>query len=129
MKALAVGLVLFFFVWDGGWWLFGLPQTLPWTLRGALDQGPRPQLLDVRTPAEYALFHIPGAVNRPEALVGEPARLGLDPDRPVVVVCLTGHRSPFVVRKLRERGATKASNLAWGMLGWLLSGGRVVGGD
>lgn len=127
MKALLFFLVIFFLVWDLGWLVAGVGQTLPWRLRRLRDAGARPQLLDVRTPGEFAMFHIPGAVNRPDALAVHAKALGLDPKRPVVVVCMTGHRSPFVARKLADAGYD-ASNLTWGMLGWKLSGGQSVSG-
>ena len=127
MKALLLFFVVFFLAWDLGWLAAGVHQMLPWRLRRLRDGGARPQLLDVRTPGEFALFHIPGAVNRPDALMADPAAFGLDPKRPVVVVCMTGHRSPFVARKLAARGYD-ASNLTWGMLGWKLFGGPSVSG-
>ncbi|OLN24681.1 Rhodanese domain protein [Desulfovibrio sp. DV] len=126
MKGLVVVLVLVFGVWDLAWLLAGVGQTLPWRLRRQLVEKP-PQLLDVRTAAEYALFHIPGAVNRPDALAVSPVELGLDPARPVVVVCMTGHRSPFVAKKLVKDGFD-ASNLTWGMLGWFASFGKTTTG-
>ncbi|MHC1791527.1 rhodanese-like domain-containing protein [Solidesulfovibrio sp.] len=130
MKGLLIVLVLFFGVWDLAWLLAGVGQTPPWRLRRQLGEAPprQPQLLDVRTPAEFALFHIPGAVNRPDALAVPAAALGLDPARPVVVVCMTGHRSPFVAKKLTDQGLA-ASNLTWGMLGWFLSRGETTSGS
>ncbi|MFP5258296.1 MAG: rhodanese-like domain-containing protein [Acidobacteriota bacterium] len=127
MKGLVIFLVLFFGVWDLAWLLAGLGQTPPWRLRRQMETKP-PQLLDVRTPAEFALFHIPGAVNRPDALGVSTADLGLDPARPVVVICMTGHRSPFVAHKLAKDGLD-ASNLTWGMVGWLASMGSVSTGS
>ncbi|WP_300164766.1 rhodanese-like domain-containing protein [Solidesulfovibrio sp.] len=128
MKGLLFFFLLFFVAWDIGWLAAGVSQTLPWRLRGRLAGAAKPQLLDVRTPTEYALFHIPGAVNRPDAMTADPANLGLDAKRPVVVVCMTGHRSPFVARRLTA-GGYDASNLTWGMLGWKLFGGESVSGD
>lgn len=127
MKGLVLFLVLFFGVWDLVWLLAGVVQTPPWRLRRQMAEKP-PQLLDVRTAGEYALFHIPGAINRPDALAVLPAALGLDPNRPVVVVCMTGHRSPFVAKKLAQEGFD-ASNLTWGMLGWFASFGKTTTGS
>ena len=127
MKALVIFLVLFFGVWDLAWLLAGVGQTPPWRLRRQMAAKP-PQLLDVRTPAEFKLFHIPGAINRPDALAVPATELGLDPGRPVTVVCMTGHRSPFVAQKLAKEGFD-ASNLTWGMLGWLLSFGSIATGS
>ena len=126
MKGLLVFLILFFGVWDLAWLAAGVAQTPPWRLRRQLDKEPV-QLLDVRTPTEFALLHIPGAVNRPDALTVPVAELGLDPARPVAVVCMTGHRSPFVAKKLAANGYD-ASNLTWGMLGWLLTFGPTASG-
>ena len=128
MRALLVCLILFFGVWDLVWMLTGLTQTPPWRLRRMLREVPPPQLLDVRTPGEFAMVRIPGAVNHPEALAVDPDSLGLDRSRPVVVVCMTGHRSPFVARKLAAAGY-KASNLTWGMAGWLATGGSRASGE
>lgn len=127
MRVLLLFLILFFVVWDIGWLLAGVGQTLPGRLKRMLREKPEPQLLDVRTPAEYRWFHIPGAVNRPDAITGDVTTLGLDPQRPVVVVCMTGHRSPPVAKKLNEKGFY-ATNLTWGMLGWKLAGGETVPG-
>jgi rhodanese-related sulfurtransferase len=127
MKGLVLVLVLFFGVWDLAWLLAGVGQTPPWRLRRQMGEK-SPQLLDVRTPAEFALLHIPGAINRPDALTVPPADLGLDPARPVVVVCMTGHRSPFVAKKLAKAGFD-VSNLTWGMLGWLASFGPISTGS
>jgi len=114
-------------VWDVAWLAAGVGQTLPWQLKAMIADKADPQLLDVRTPAEYAFFHIPGAVNRPDAFSKNAVDLGLDPNRPVVVICLTGHRSPFVARKLISQGLD-ATNLTWGMLGWKLFGGASLAG-
>jgi rhodanese-related sulfurtransferase len=60
-------------------------------------------LLDVRTPAEFAGGHLPGAKNVP---VGElSARLGeLPKDRAIVAYCQSGMRSASAVRLLRAQG-------------------------
>ena len=127
MKGLLVFLILFFGVWDLAWLVAGVGQTPPWRLRRLLGKEPV-QLLDVRTAAEFALFHIPGAINRPDALAVPAAELGLDPAKPVAVICMTGHRSPFVAKKLAANGYD-ASNLTWGILGWLLTFGPVASGQ
>jgi rhodanese-related sulfurtransferase len=102
------------------WWVpFGrVPEIEPAALRERLDRKPLPQLVDVRTHAEFARGHVRGAVNVP--MTELPSRLdalGLDPKRPVVAICLTAHRSIPAVRLLRERGF-EAVQLAGGMLAW-----------
>lgn len=102
------------------WWLpFGrVPEIGPEVLVGQLTGHLPPQLLDVRSPGEYAGGHIRGAVNVPiTALRGELPSLGLDRARPVVAICLSAHRSPPAVRLLRDHGF-EAVQLRGGMLAW-----------
>jgi rhodanese-related sulfurtransferase len=106
------------------WWLpFGrVPEIDARALSARLRGRPRPQLLDVRTPAEFAGGHLPGASNVPvTALRGRIESLGLVRSRPVVAICLTAHRSIPAVRLLRGRGFD-AVQLAGGMLRWRAEG-------
>jgi rhodanese-related sulfurtransferase len=76
----------------------------------------------VRTPQEFAAGHIEGAISVPvTALASRLARLGLDPSRPVVAICLSAHRSIPAVRLLRGQGL-EAQQLAGGMLAWRAAG-------
>jgi rhodanese-related sulfurtransferase len=105
---------------DLPWWLpFGrVPEIRPAALAARLAQAPRPQLLDVRTSAEFARGHLAGAVNVPiTALAARLPALALDPGRPVVAICLTAHRSVPAVRLLRRLGHD-AVQLAGGMMAW-----------
>ncbi len=102
------------------WWLpFGrVPEIAPGELLDRLRRKPWPQVIDVRSPAEFAGGHVRGAVNVPVTTLR--ARLGaleLDPERPVVAICLTAHRSIPAVRLLRQRGFV-ALQLAGGMRAW-----------
>ncbi len=102
------------------WWIpFGRVAELgPDELSAALAGRQPPQLLDVRTPAEFAAGHLPGARNLPiTSLAAGLAAAGLDPGRPVVAICLTAHRSIPAVRLLRSHGYD-ARQLAGGMLAW-----------
>jgi len=59
------------------------------------------QVVDVRTPAEFAAGHFPGSRNIP--LNELPARMReLDPTRGVVVCCASGMRSAAAARILRS---------------------------
>ncbi|MEZ7196476.1 rhodanese-like domain-containing protein [Pseudodesulfovibrio karagichevae] len=121
--------VALFALWDVCWWLAGVRPVSPWALRAALKKGAPPILVDVRTPGEYELFHIPGAVNVPyPATLNGLALAAPDPDRPVVVVCMTGHRSPPTVRQMQKGGYTSVRNLTGGMAAWVLFGGGTVSG-
>lgn len=113
--------------WDVAWWLgFGVSPLSPWTMKQMVNEGNAPVIIDVRTPAEFKSFHIPGAKNVPfPATLAELAMASPDPTNPIVVVCMSGHRSPPVVKQLRDGGYTNVSNLTWGMLAWKLFGGEV----
>jgi rhodanese-related sulfurtransferase len=71
-----------------------------------------PLLLDVRTPQEVALGHIPGAVNIPVDDLH--ARLAEVPrDRPIIAYCQVGQRGYLATRILLHAGY-QASNLGGG---------------
>lgn len=116
--------------WDLGWWyVAGVKPVAPWTLKAELASDFPPTVIDVRSPAEYEWFHIPGAINVPfPASLAELALAQPDPNKPIVVTCMTGHRSPPVVRQLTKGGYTNVRNLTWGMAAWKLFGGATVKG-
>lgn len=64
-------------------------------------------VLDVRTPAEYAERHIPGAINVPNETIGSTAPEQL-PDRKqlILVYCRSGNRSKQAADKLVALGYT-----------------------
>jgi rhodanese-related sulfurtransferase len=102
------------------WWLpFGhVPEMSAVELQQRLGDDP-PQLLDVRTHAEWARSRIAGAVNVPiTALRRRLAGLELDKERPVVAVCLSAHRSVPAVRLLKAHGYQDVRQLGGGMLAW-----------
>lgn len=115
-------------LWDVAVPAFGIRQRPPWALKKILAQSPPPVLLDVRTPQEFGLFHIPGAINRPAPLMPSEDMLRAWQGREVVVICMTGHRSPIMAWKLKKAGLN-ASNLTWGMAGWKLLGGATTRKD
>jgi adenylyltransferase/sulfurtransferase len=74
-------------------------------------------LLDVRTPMEWSIVRLDGAVLIPMNEV--PARLDeIGRDRDVVVYCHHGPRSSMVTRYLREHGFPAAANLDGGIDAW-----------
>lgn len=93
-----------------------LPLTAPVDLDHARAGGA--VVLDVREPQEWDAGHLADSVHVPMHAV--PGWLGAragDDDRPVVVVCRSGHRSAHVTAWLLEQGVT-ASNLDGGLLAW-----------
>jgi rhodanese-related sulfurtransferase len=69
------------------------------------------KVVDVRTPAEFAAGHVPGAVNIPFDEMGKRhAEIG-PPSTPVLVYCRTGHRSGIAGQTLREKGFIRIFDL------------------
>lgn len=132
MRALKFFIVLIalFMLWDVAWWLgFGVSPLSPWTMKMMVNQDNAPVIIDVRTRAEFESFHIPGAVNVPyPASLAELAAAAPDSTTPIVVVCMTGHRSTPVVRQMQQGGYTNVSNLTWGMMAWKIFGGETTSG-
>ena len=103
--------------------LGAVPSVEPRALAERLASPARPQIVDVRTRAEYEAGHIDGAVSAPiTSLASLLDGLGLDRGRPVVAICLSAHRSIPAVRLLRERGFSDVAQLAGGMLAWRKAG-------
>lgn len=91
------------------------PQVTVAELDGATDG---PLVLDVRTAAEFAAGHLPGAVHVPiDELRG---RLGeLPRDRRIVAYCQVGQRGYLATRILLQAGH-RVENLAGGYRAWAL---------
>jgi protein-S-isoprenylcysteine O-methyltransferase Ste14/rhodanese-related sulfurtransferase len=85
----------------------------PWRLRTLPEDT---WIVDVRTKPEFHWNRLSGAENYPwgEGLV-EAAR-SRPKDRPVLVTCFSGHRSPSVAATMRKLGFTTVYNLNWGIL-------------
>jgi rhodanese-related sulfurtransferase len=78
-------------------------------------------IVDVREPHEYAVGHIPGALNQPLS-VFDPA--DLPRDRPVVLVCQSGVRSLNALRRALAADVRDIRHYPGGTAGW-----RRLGGD
>jgi len=129
-KAVLIVLILFFVAWDGIWWGLGVRPVSPWRLKDMLDTSmSRPVLLDVRTPTEYGWFHIADAIPSSKLLLDLDSLKIKEKRTPIVVICMTGHRSVFVAYELQRQGFEEVYNLTGGMLGWLLTGGPTVWGN
>lgn len=85
------------------------------TLRQEMADGKAVQLVDVRTPSEYAAGHLPDARNIPVDDLRD--RLGeLDPALPTVVYCKVGFRGYLASRILQQNDFADVKNLTGGML-------------
>jgi phage shock protein E len=89
-----------------------------------VDASAAHQLVDVRTPEEFASGHLPNAVNIP--LQELSARLGeVATDEPVVLYCRSGNRSGQAAQLLAAEGFTQVLDLG-GIIAWEAAGLPVV---
>lgn len=91
----------------------GAKPLAPWRL----DMLPEDTwIVDVRTKPEYYWNRLQGAESFPWGTGVVEAAQDKPKDRPVLVTCLSGHRSPTVAVMLRKIGFKTVYNLNWGLL-------------
>ena len=79
---------------------------------------PAPVLLDVRTPAEWKVSHLPGARLVDPKADAKIAAGDLVKDAPIVTYCAVGYRSGVLTQRLRAAGYTKVQNLEGSIFQW-----------
>ena len=81
-------------------------------------------LIDVRSPEEIAVSHIPGAITAAEFV----SSLKLNPeqyrDKMIVAYCTIGYRSGLYAQKLQDE--MEISNLSGGLLAWSHTAGKLL---
>lgn len=83
-----------------------------------MEQNPKGVVLDVRTPAEFAEGHIPGAVNLPvDEVKARVEALIADKSTAIVVYCRSGARSATAARTLKALGYTDVADMG-GLSNW-----------
>jgi len=92
-------------------------------LKQEIASGRRPQMIDVRTPSEYASGHIPCTVNIPMEQV-DARRKDLQLDNGVVLICKAGGRARIVAGWLGANSSVRV--LDGGTDAWMGSGLEVV---
>jgi protein-S-isoprenylcysteine O-methyltransferase Ste14/rhodanese-related sulfurtransferase len=85
----------------------------PWKLKNLPEDT---WIVDVRTKPEYHWNRIQAAENYPWGSGVVEAARNKPKDRPVVVTCFSGHRSPAVAWMLTRLGFETVYNLNWGLL-------------
>ncbi len=79
------------------------------------------QLVDVRTPGEYAEGHLAGAKLIPVQEIEQ--RLSeIDKSKPVLLYCRSGHRSGVALKVLVDHGYANAKHLGGGINAWKAAG-------
>lgn len=93
------------------------PVISPVELRDRLQQVDAPQVIDVRSPAEFETGHVPGAVNIPHDELAK--RLDeVNAASGVVLYCMIGPRARLGEAALREAGIDGLLHLAGGFAAW-----------
>lgn len=85
------------------------------------------QVLDVRTPEEYAEGHLVNAINIDVTAEGfiQKATTKLDSNKTIAVYCRSGKRSALAAKQLSEKGY-KVINLDGGILAWIQESKPVI---
>ena len=80
------------------------------------------KLVDVRSEREYAHSgHPKGARSVPPQLIKKD-QTGLGRDDDILVICLSGHRSPRQAKALAGMGFTSVTNVHGGLMAWKNAG-------
>jgi rhodanese-related sulfurtransferase len=82
----------------------------------------RPQLLDVRSEAEFHVSRIPGAIRIDPDSNAAGILPKVDPSRPVVVYCAVGYRSSELATRLINEGITNVANIQGSIFAWANAG-------
>lgn len=79
------------------------------------------QLIDVRTPPEYADGHLANAKLIPlQELEGRWAEI--DKGKPILLYCRSGHRSGNALKILHDKGYAQAKHMEGGINAWKAAG-------
>jgi rhodanese-related sulfurtransferase len=93
------------------------PAISPVELRDRLKQHGAPQVIDVRSQAEFETGHVPGAVNIPHNELAN--RLDeVDAASDVVLYCMIGPRARLGEQTLRKAGVDGLLHLDGGFAAW-----------
>jgi rhodanese-related sulfurtransferase len=68
------------------------------------------QVVDVREPEEFAVKHLPGAINLPMSVFRARAN-ELSREKTIILYCLSGGRSYTAIRQLRTLGFSKVGHV------------------
>src|SRR2546428_6213038 len=96
-----------------------VPEVSPDEVKGKLDGGPRPVLLDVREKDEVRQGYVPGALSLPRGFLEMRVEETVpDKTTPIVAYCAGGTRSLLAGRILKELGYTNVASMRGGFTAW-----------
>lgn len=97
------------------------PSISPTELQQQREQGGAPVVIDVRSEAEYAAGHVPGAIHIPFDQVAE--RIGeIDTSEGVALYCMVGPRARKGEAALIAAGHDDVYHLEGGLQAWQAAG-------
>ena len=97
--------------------------------KGVWERRKEVQIVDCREPYEWSAGRIEGALHVPlNAILAGPVD-GLDPKKPVVVVCRSGNRSAQGRDILLAAGYPSVTSMAGGMNDWTAAGYETATGS
>lgn len=82
-----------------------------------MTKDPNVEIIDVRTPEEYAAGHVPGSKLLPLQTIDD-WHLSLDKKKTYLMVCRSGNRSGQASAYLAGKGYANVFNMAGGMNEW-----------
>ena len=119
LKVLSLGLLLFMSCRSSAQ-VKKVPAT---TFKTELESGEHPQLIDVRTPEEFAKGHLNNAQNVNWNNDDFNSRVAkLDKNQPVYVYCQGGGRSASAAARLAELGFKNIVDMEGGVMAWRVAG-------
>src|SRR5881296_4282019 len=96
-----------------------VPEVSPEEVKGKLDGGTRPVLLDVREKEEVRQGYVPGAISLPRGFLEMRVEEAVpDKNAPIVAYCAGGTRSLLAGRILKELGYTNVVSMRGGFTAW-----------
>ena len=99
-----------------------VPEVTVNELKSVREAEDAPVLIDVRTAAEYAQGHAPGAINIPlDQVAQRRGELSAYDGQDVYMICRSGARSGNAAKALIPMGV-KAINVAGGTMAWIRAG-------
>ena len=92
-------------------------------VKGRLDRGEKPTLIDVREESEFAKDHLPGAVHLGKGIIERDIETRFpDTAAQLILYCGGGFRSALAADNLQKMGYTDAISLDGGWRAWQQAG-------
>lgn len=95
-----------------------MTRLSPDEVQEKLEEGCECKIVDVRTPEEYAAYHIPGSLLIPLQEFAQRYEGELRPDDEIICVCEHGVRSRQAADFLEAQGYANVADIVGGMAGW-----------